>query len=66
MSDETKTEAETTDAEKTEKKELFKATENPATPKAPPGVLTRGTDLASRPGFRSPANNKSKAQKKKK
>jgi hypothetical protein len=62
VSDETKTEGETTEA----KKELFKPTENPATPKAPPGVLTRGTDLAARPGFRSPANTKSKAQKKKK
>ncbi len=59
MSDEEKTES-------SEKKELFKPTENPSTPKAPPGMLTRGTDLASRPGFRSPANTKSKAQKKKK
>lgn len=30
---------------------------------APRGVLTRPTDLASRPGFRSPPNAKSKAQK---
>lgn len=62
MSDEAKTETD----DKGEKKELFKPTENPSTPKAPPGMLTRGTDLAARPGFRSPANNKSKAQKGKK
>jgi hypothetical protein len=35
-------------------------------PKAPPGMLTRPTDHAARPGFRSPANARSKAQKKKK
>ena len=63
MSDEATNEA---SEQKAEKKELFKPTENPSTPKAPPGVLTRGTDLASRPGFRSPANTNSKAQKKKK
>ena len=33
---------------------------------APPSVLSRPTDAAARPGFRSPPNNKSKAQKKRK
>jgi hypothetical protein len=57
---------ETEKSEKTEKKELFTPTATPSTPTAPPAILTRGSDLAARPGFRSPANNKSKAQKKKK
>ncbi len=35
-------------------------------PFAPPTPLQRPTDAAARPGFRSPANNRSKAQKKKK
>ena len=30
---------------------------------APPSVLSRPTDAAARPGFRSPANANSKAQK---
>lgn len=51
--------------EKTDK-EMLQPTTPPATPTAPPGMLTRPTDLAARPGFRSPANAKSKAQKKKK
>lgn len=55
---------ETTD--KAPKKELVQPTTPPSTPTAPPGLLTRPTDLANRPGFRSPANAKSKAQKKKK
>jgi len=38
------------------------ATANPA----PPNILARETDRAERPGFRSPPNSKSKAQKKKK
>lgn len=33
------------------------------TPKAPPGVLTHTSDFQARPGFRSPSNNKSKAEK---
>lgn len=33
---------------------------------APPSMLSRPTDAAARPGFRSPPNNKSKAQKKRK
>lgn len=37
-----------------------------ATSPAPPNVLARETDRAERPGFRNPANSKSKAQKKKK
>jgi hypothetical protein len=39
----------------------------PATPGQgrPPNILTRPTDHAAKPGFRSPANQKSKAQKKK-
>ena len=32
----------------------------------PPNILTRPTDHAARPGFRSPPNQKSKAQKKQK
>jgi hypothetical protein len=32
----------------------------------PPNILTRPTDHAARPGFRSPPNQKSKAQQKKK
>jgi hypothetical protein len=32
----------------------------------PPNILTRPTDHATRPGFRSPPNQKSKAQKKSK
>lgn len=35
-------------------------------PFAPPTPLQRPTDAAARPGFRSPPNNRSKAQKKKK
>lgn len=38
----------------------------PPTPKGPPSVLTKPTDLAPKPGFRAPSNNRSKAQKKKK
>lgn len=34
-----------------------------AAPTAPPGALTRPTDHATRPGFRSAPNTKSKAQK---
>ena len=43
----------------------------PADPKpaatriAPPSILHKDTDSAARPGFRNPANSKSKAQKKK-
>ena len=40
--------------------------EKPAAPKggiAPTGILQKETDRAARPGFRSPANAKSKAQK---
>lgn len=33
---------------------------------APPSILSRPSDPAARPGFRSPPNQKSKAQKKKK
>lgn len=33
------------------------------TPKAPPGVLTHASDFQVRPGFRSPSNMKSKADK---
>ena len=32
---------------------------------APPSILSKATDAAPRPGFRAPANNKSKAQQKK-
>lgn len=35
----------------------------PAPAIAPPGILSRDTDRAARPGFRSPPNQKSKAQK---
>lgn len=35
----------------------------PQTRTAPPGVLTRPTDHAARPGFRSAPNTRSKAQK---
>jgi len=35
-------------------------------PKAPNSLLTRPTDHAARPGFRSPPNKHSKAQKRKK
>ncbi len=59
MSDEEKSEV-------IENNELVQPTAVPSTPKAPPGILTRGTDLAARPGFRSPANQNSKAQKKRK
>jgi hypothetical protein len=38
----------------------------PRSPKVPPGILQRESDRAVRPGFRSPANTRSKAQKKKK
>jgi hypothetical protein len=34
-----------------------------STPKPPPNVLSRPTDAAVRPGFRSPPNKGSKAQK---
>ena len=34
-----------------------------ATPTRPNSVLTNPKDAAPRPGFRAPANNKSKAQK---
>ena len=44
-------------------KDFLQPTSLPSTPTAPPGVLTRPSDLTVRPGFRSPANNKSKAQK---
>lgn len=40
--------------------------EKPAAPPrgiAPTGILQKETDRAARPGFRSPANAKSKAQK---
>lgn len=35
----------------------------PAPAVAPPGILSRDSDRATRPGFRSPPNQKSKAQK---
>lgn len=35
-------------------------------PPTPYSALQKPTDKAARPGFRSPANNKTKAQKKKK
>jgi hypothetical protein len=38
----------------------------PRPPTAPPSVLQKESDQAARPGFRSPPNKKSKAQKKKK
>lgn len=50
--------------EKTAEVEEGAGSKTPAsTAVAPRGVLTRPTDLASRPGFRSPPNAKSKAQK---
>jgi hypothetical protein len=42
-----------------------KSTPAEAVPVRPNSVLTKDTDKAARPGFRSPANAKSKAQKKK-
>jgi hypothetical protein len=49
------------DAEKTDEP----APAAPAAQGRPPNILTRPTDHAARPGFRSPPNQKSKAQKKK-
>ena len=56
------TETETTETDKASK-EFLQPTSLPSTPKAPPGMLTRPSDLTTRPGFRSPPNAKSKAQK---
>jgi hypothetical protein len=61
MPDEAKPDEEKQDPEETDE----------AAPKGPfqgrpPNILTRPTDHAARPGFRSPANQKSKAQKKNK
>lgn len=55
-------------SDETETPDTAETTETPATrrPFAPPTPLQRPTDAAARPGFRSPANNRSKAQKKKK
>lgn len=61
MSDETTEKPETTEAAEGET-----AAEKAAPRTAPPGMLTRPTDYAARPGFRSPPNTKSKAQKAKK
>lgn len=49
-------------AEKTDESDPQSPTEGHG---RPPNILTRPTDHAARPGFRSPANQKSKAQKKK-
>lgn len=38
-------------------------TKPPTAPIAPPGPLQKPTDAAVRPGFRSPPNQNSKAQK---
>ncbi len=62
MSDETQTEETQTEETQTE--------EGPTTAPATPQVglqslLTRGSDVAARPGFRSPSNSRSKATKKK-
>lgn len=62
MSDTEKTEIETPAGEKANK-DFLQPTSLPTTPTAPPGVLTRPSDLTARPGFRSPPNNKSKAMK---
>ena len=51
------------DAEKTTDETAPQA---PAVQGRPPNILTRPTDHAARPGFRSPPNQKSKAQQKKK
>lgn len=56
-------------AETTETTETTESTESAGRGRgtvAPPSVLSRPTDAAARPGFRSPPNNKSKAQKKRK
>ena len=50
-------------AEEKVNKDFLQPTSLPSTPTAPPGVLTRPSDLTARPGFRSPSNNKSKAMK---
>lgn len=47
-----------------EKKKSTKGYQRPASPAASP--LTRPGDAAARPGFRSPTNQRSKAQRKKK
>ena len=58
MSDENKTSAE----EATETEETSEETARKA---APTSILTRDSDKAVRPGFRSPSNKNSKAQRKK-
>jgi len=58
MSDENKTSAE-------EATETEESSEGGAKKAAPTSVLTRDSDKAVRPGFRSPSNKKSKAQRKK-
>lgn len=58
---------ETTDKPETTEPDEGAATDEKGPPRtAPPGMLTRPTDYAARPGFRSPPNQKSKAQKAKK
>ena len=52
-------------AEKTDEPAQQAPTEAPSEHGRPPNILTRPTDHAARPGFRSPPNQKSKAQKKK-
>lgn len=57
------TEAETD--ETTEQTEESASSASPTTPQlGMQSLLTRGSDVAARPGFRSPSNNKSKAMKK--
>jgi hypothetical protein len=65
LSDETTETTEATEPTPTKKStELFQPTAT--TPTAPPGMLTRPSDIPVRPGFRSPSNKNSKAQKKRK
>jgi len=52
------------DEPKVEEKTDELAPQAPTEHGRPPNILTRPTDHAARPGFRSPANQKSKAQKK--
>lgn len=62
------TEPTETPAEATEATDEAASTtiQNPLGARGPQSILTRPTDHAVRPGFRNPANQKSKAQKKKK
>ncbi len=65
MADDTSTPTETDDGSAEDSGDAKPAAKSQTPRVGMQGLLTRDTDIAARPGFRNPANKRSKASKKK-